>query len=338
MSAPGQCTMLSVVIIGRNEGDRLRKCLASANAMHAGEWKTETIYVDSGSTDRSIEIAAAMGARVVVLSAEKPTAAMGRNAGWREATGELILFLDGDTVVDPRFATHAVREFAEPRVAVVWGHRREMYPEASVYNRVLDLDWIYAPGWTAFCGGDAIFRRGVLEKVGGFDDTLIAGEEPELCNRIINAGFRILHIDRIMSGHDLAMTRFSEYWKRANRAGHAFAEVSGRFANTPHPLWRAEARRNRIHAYALAVAVLTGLCASLLMRSFWGIGAVGLFGAALTVRTAWNARWKSDNWFTLLVYGVHSHFQQLPIFVGQMMFSRSRRRGKRIGIVEYKRS
>jgi cellulose synthase/poly-beta-1,6-N-acetylglucosamine synthase-like glycosyltransferase len=332
------CSTLSVVIIGRNEGDRLRKCLVSVNAMHCGDYKIEILYVDSGSTDRSIEIAAAMGARVIALSAERPTAAMGRNAGWREAAGELVLFLDGDTVVDPRFATAAMHEFAEPRVAVVWGHRREIDPEASLFNRALDLDWIYAPGWTAFCGGDAMFRKSLLEKLGGFDETLIAGEEPELCNRIISVGYRILHIDRIMTGHDLAMTRFSEYWKRANRAGHAFAEVSARFNNTPHPLWRAEARRNRIHAYALAVVALTGLCTSLLMRSYWGIAAVGLVGVALALRTAWNARWKSDNWFTLLVYGVHSHFQQLPIFVGQMMFARSQRRGKRIGIVEYKRS
>ena len=63
----------------------------------------------------------------------------------------------------------AVVRTAGPKVAVVWGHRREIHPEQSIYNRVLDLDWIYAPGPTLFCGGDALFRRSVLTATNGFD-------------------------------------------------------------------------------------------------------------------------------------------------------------------------
>jgi hypothetical protein len=248
-----------------------------------------------------------------------------------------VLFLDGDTVLGPRFVQGSRKEFSDPSVAVVWGHRREMFPRASLYNRVLDLDWVYAPGWTQFCGGDALFRRAVLEAAGGFDETLIAGEEPELCRRILGLGYGILHVDRAMTRHDLAITRFSQYWRRATRAGHAFAEVSERFRGTANPFWLADARRNRNRALVLLGLPLAGLAVSLAARSLWPVLAVAGMFTALAARTAWKARWKSRDTVALLLYGVHSHFQQVPIFVGQMQFRRNQREGKRAGLVEYKR-
>ena len=281
--------------------------------------------------------AAALGAEVIELGGARTTAAMGRNAGWRAAGGEFVLFLDGDTVLDPDFVRSALPCFADDGIAVVWGHRRETATRDSVYNRVLDLDWIYAPGLTAFCGGDALFRRDVLERTGGFDERLIAGEEPELCRRITGLGLQILHVDAAMTGHDLAMTRFDQYWRRATRAGHAFAEVSERFRGTGHSFWLAEARGNRTRALLLLGILGLGVAGSAVLGSILPVAAgVALLGL-LALRTAWKARWKSRDRSTLLLYGVHSHLQQIPIFVGQMQFWWHRRRGTRAGLVEYKR-
>jgi glycosyltransferase involved in cell wall biosynthesis len=330
------CSTLSVVVIGRNEGERLRSCLASVNAMHRDEWSVELIYVDSGSSDQSIHTAQEMGAHVIALKPEHPTAALGRNAGWSAASGEIVLFLDGDTLLQPRFVHGSLNEFTDPNVAVVWGHRRELHPERSLYNRVLDLDWIYAPGLTPFCGGDALFRRNVLAETGGFDETLIAGEEPELCRRILALGSTILHVDRPMTGHDLAITRFNQYWKRAARAGHAFAEVSARFASTDQPFWSAEVLRNRNRAVMLMGFALLVVFLALSLRSVWPlITGIALF-AILVIRTAWKARWKSKSRVTLLLYGIHSHLQQIPIFWGQLSFRLNRRRGQQAALVEYK--
>ncbi len=327
--------VVSVVVIGRNEGARLERCLASVAAMLRDGFDTETIYVDSGSSDESVALAERMGASTVALKAARPTAAMGRNAGWRIARGEIVLFLDGDTVLHPRFVAESLEEFARPEVAVVWGHRREMFPRATLYNRVLDLDWIYAPGWTLFCGGDALFRRAVLEIAGGFDETLIAGEEPELCRRILGTGGKILHVDRPMTRHDLAITRFAQYWRRATRAGHAFAEVSERFRGTEQPFWLQDAKRNREKAlFLLAVAVI--LLASIAIGAIWVALQLIVVIVAFVLRTAWKARWKSSDMVAVLLYGVHSHLQQVPIFIGQMEFFWNRRRGKRAGLVEYK--
>jgi glycosyltransferase involved in cell wall biosynthesis len=330
--------LLSVVVIGRNEGERLAACLHSVQHMRRDGFTVETIYVDSGSVDGSVELAEAMGARVVALSPERPSAALGRNAGWRAGLGEMILFLDGDTILDPEFVAASLPEFNAPEIAIVWGHRRETRPRSSMYVRMLDLDWIYAPGFTPYCGGDALMRRVVLESVGGFDDTLIAGEEPELCRRIAAKGFRILHVDRKMTGHDLAIHHFSQYWRRNTRAGYAFAEVSDMLKARGESFWEEEAVKNRNRALTHIAVLLAGVLGSVLLRSALPLALMIAFFAAISLRSALKNRWKTDDWVALLLFGIHSHFQQLPIFWGQLKYKWNRRRGTRQKLVEYKRS
>jgi cellulose synthase/poly-beta-1,6-N-acetylglucosamine synthase-like glycosyltransferase len=329
--------LVSVVIIGRNEGLRLRCCLESVVRIERRGFETEVIYVDSGSTDHSVALAMRMGARIVALTPKRPSAALARNAGWKAAHGSFVMFLDGDTVIDPAFVAEALPSFASPQVAIVWGHRREMRTRGSVYNRALDLDWVYAPGPAQFCGGDALFRTDVLRITGGFDKTLIAGEEPELCRRILALGLEILHVDLPMTGHDLGMTEWTQYWRRATRAGHAYAEVAERFAGTDDPFWTAEVRRNRIKAVVLQGVLAGMLAGAVLSWTVWPLLGVLVLLTLLVVRTAWKARWKSKNWTTLLLYGVHSHLQQIPIFWGQVEYRRNRRRGKRAMLLEYKK-
>lgn len=328
--------LVSVVVIGRNEGQRLVRCLESIRDMKPIGGAVEVLYVDSDSTDGSPERAATLGARVIEVRPTRPSAALGRNAGWREARADIVLFLDGDTILDEDFVASSIGAFEDAEIAAVWGHRRELHPEASVYNRVLDLDWVYAPGKTEFCGGDALMRRSALAEVGGFDDELIAGEEPDLCRRLRAKDFTILHVDRAMTGHDLAITRFRQYWRRAERAGHAYAEVAARFRGSAMPLWDSEVKRNRIHAAALLGLSFGSALVSVLVQSAWPI-AIG-FGllAALVLRTAMKVGWKSSDPITRLLYAAHSHLQQIPILVGQIRYERDRRAGRRRRLIEYK--
>ncbi len=327
---------LSIVVIGRNEGQRLAACLESVRQAQ-GVVIDELIYVDSASSDGSPEVAAQYDATVIVVRPEQPTAAIGRNAGWRHAASDLILFLDGDTVLDPGFPLKACQALQrESSVAAVWGHRREIHPEASIFNRVLDLDWIYPPGPSTFCGGDVLMRRKVLVETGGFDEKLIAGEEPELCRRIRARGYSILHIDCPMTGHDLQITRWSQYWKRATRAGHAYAEVSGRFQNTEDPFWAADRGRNLMRGSCWLVSLAAAIVAS----AFLGISPIVLWLCLLlllSARSAWKARWKRGTSGILLLYGIHSHLQQIPIFVGQLQYELSKRQRRTRKLIEYKR-
>jgi len=328
---------LSVVVIGRNEGSRLSDCLGSVLAMKAPSGGFEVIYVDSDSTDDSVLRAECLGARVVRVKPERPTAAIGRNAGWRAARAPLVLFLDGDTLLDPLFVQRALPCLDSPAVAGVCGDRRESRPGVSVYNRVLDLDWLGAAGEVEYCGGDAMIRRDVLARVGGFDESLIAGEEPDLWRRIRGLGLRAVRLNIPMTNHDLAMTRWSQYWRRATRTGHAYAEVSERWRDSELPLWQATAARNRMHALGLIGVVVAALLAVLALGSIWPMIMLILALLLLFARTAWRQRWRGGGPWTLFLYGVHSHLQQLPIFVGQLGYYRSRRSGRRRGLIEYKR-
>jgi glycosyltransferase involved in cell wall biosynthesis len=335
----GPCTLdsptISVVVIGRNEGERLARCLDSVRKVRHVAVK-EIIYVDSASTDDSPELALRHGAAVIVVQSERPTAALGRNAGWRAAQSDLVLFLDGDTLVHedfPRAAYDALSQ--DPSIAAAWGHRREIHPEASIFNRILDLDWMYKPGFTEFCGGDVLIRRKALSESGGFDEKLIAGEEPELCRRMRSCGYKVLHIDHPMTEHDLQIMHWSQYWKRATRAGHAYAEVSERYRGSEDPSWASERRANLIRGsfwpFSLVCAILLSIRFGFIPPALW----LALLLAA-SARTAWKVRWKESSPWILLLFGMHSHLQQLPILVGQMQYEIHKRRGRARELIEYK--
>jgi cellulose synthase/poly-beta-1,6-N-acetylglucosamine synthase-like glycosyltransferase len=328
---------LSVVVIGRNEGARLVRCLESVRNMR---WHgaIELIYCDSNSSDGSADRAAALGIRVVEIGTGRLSAARARNAGWQPSSAPFILFLDGDTILHPDFVTNALARFDDdPRIAVVWGHRRETHPEASLYNRILDLDWIYEPGFSEFCGGDAIMRRFALQRAGGFNPDLIAGEEPDLCRRIRADGGLILHIDTPMTGHDLAMTSWRQYWRRAIRAGHAYAEIAALYRNTADPFWTGTSRSNAIRAYLYLLAPASSILIALLLRSWVPVLLLLPCIAAVIVRTAIRTRQKHASVATVILFAVHSHFQQIPIFVGQLRYRMIAGRHGRSELIEYRR-
>jgi glycosyltransferase involved in cell wall biosynthesis len=217
---------VGVVAIGRNEGARLRVCLESVIARAAA-----VVYVDSGSTDESVATARAIGADVVELDMSLPfTAARGRNAGFArllETVPDLdfVQFVDGDCEVVAGWLVRAEGELLNEReAAVVCGRRRERFREATVYNRLCDIEWDGPTGWVKACGGDVLVRVTALRQVGGYDPTVIAAEDDELCVRLRREGWRIRRIDADMTIHDAAMTRFGQWWRRAVRCGHAYAE------------------------------------------------------------------------------------------------------------------
>ena len=256
---------VGAVVIGRNEGARLVSCLASLQGQ-----VDRLVYVDSGSTDGSVAAARAHGAEVVDLDMSAPfTAARARNAGLSRLRDRapgigLVQFLDGDCDLVAGWietARHAL--LAEPDLAVVCGRRREKFPEASLWNRVIDREWDTPTGEAEACGGDALMRIEALEAVGGYRGDLIAGEEPEMCYRMRRTGWRIRRIDAEMTRHDAAMTRFGQWWKRARRAGHSYAELAALHGRGPERLRVAEARRAVLWGAVLpALTVLAALVLS----------------------------------------------------------------------------
>ena len=330
---------IGVVIIGRNEGERLRACLTSVLTMNYPSELLDVIYIDSSSTDGSVALAEGMGVRTIVL--EGPTtAARGRNAGWTATDAPFILFLDGDTVLHPEFVATALPHLADTSIAGVYGDRREMRTDDSIYNAIFDMDWNAASSegssWSIYFGGDALVRRSALESVGGYNESLIAGEEPDMCRRMRGLGNRILHINVPMTLHDLAMYTIKQYWRRSVRTGYAYAEISSMYAATNDPLWSAESRSNQTRGVFWTCGPAFAALLSLLMWSLLPMALFLLISVALFARTAMKVRSRTHSLKLLLAYSVHSHLQQIPIFVGQLRYRRQRQRGGNAVIIEYK--
>ena len=323
---------LGIVVIGRNEGDRLVRSLASVRG------RGSIVYVDSGSTDGSVAAAESAGARVVSLDLSIPfTAARARNAG-SAALGpdvRLVQFIDGDCAVQPDWLETARCAIdADPGLAAVFGRRREVAPESSVYNWLCDIEWAVPAGPVRQFGGDVMLRRDALVAAGGYPDEMIAGEEPDLSMRLAALGWRMACLPAEMTLHDAAIIRFGQWWRRAERSGHAYAELEAR-----HP---GEYRRRVLAALfwgaVIPVSIPILLLAALLFGQGW-IAAVAVAPALLLVaqfvrvaRSGSRARPLRDavalSWFLLL--------DKPPHALGIARYWVSRWRGKRTPLIEYK--
>ncbi|MBL8764884.1 MAG: glycosyltransferase family 2 protein [Phycisphaerae bacterium] len=266
MSVPGG---VGVVVIGRNEGERLVTCLRSvdrwrASAARRGDVVGPIVYVDSGSADASVEVARGFGAEVVSLDPTRPfTAARARNEGFdrllRVAPGVgRVQFIDGDCEMSEGWFDRAVQELdARPRVAVVYGRVRERFPERSVYNTLCDLSWDMPVGEVRSCGGIFMVRCPSFREVGGFNPALIAGEEPDLSLRLRRHGGLIWRVDAEMCLHDSAMLRFGQWWRRSVRTGHSYAQGHHMHGAAGERHWAFEVRSMLI--WALLVPLLAAV-------------------------------------------------------------------------------
>lgn len=321
-----QSVTVAAVAIGRNEGARLTACLASLKGL-----AEPIVYVDSGSTDGSVEAAQGLGADVVELDMSVPfTAARARNAGLTRLgetapDGRYVQFLDGDCTLAPGWiATARAALEADPKLAVVCGRRREKHPEASLWNRMIDSEWDTPPGAALACGGDALMRRAALEEVGGYRADMIAGEEPEMCFRMRQAGWRILRIDAEMTAHDAALTRFSQWWKRAERAGHAYAEGAALHgAETAERYNVAEVRRALLWGLALPALIVLGA----VFVSPWALS-LALAWPAQVLRLILKGEGPADALFLTLA--------KFPEARGVLTYWWSRATGRTRRLIEYK--
>ncbi len=321
---------VGLVAIGRNEGERLRKCLMSALGQ-AGR----VVYVDSGSTDGSVNMARGLGVMVVELDMTRPfTAARARNEGFkrlRELAPKLLYvqFVDGDCEVVVGWLDKAVLFLNERLdVAVVCGRRRERFPDRTVYNLLCDIEWDTPVGEAKSCGGDAMMRADAFERVGGYRNSLIAGEEPELCVRLRRNGWKIWRMGEEMTLHDAAISRIGQWWKRTMRCGYAYAE-GAHLHGAPPEMHRVKETR-RVWIWGLGIPAVT-VCLSICL-GIWGL-AILLIYPAQVVRLALNGkRPVRENWWSalFLVLG------KFPEAVGQLNFLNNRLAGKTARLIEYK--
>ena len=334
MSGP-TLQQIAVVVIGRNEGERLRQCLMSIDERVAG-----VVYVDSGSTDQSVALAESLGAQVVELDASVPfTAARARNVGIEHALRlasvvEFIQVIDGDCELIATWLERALETLVQqPKAAVVCGRRRERFPNASVYNRLTDMEWDTPVGETTECGGDALLRMKAFRKVSGYNASLIAGEEPELCLRLRRAGWTIHRIATEMTLHDVQMMHFGQWWRRTERSGHAFAESRALHGSSRERFCVHEVRSIVEWGFLLPAAALA------LAWFTWGASLLLLLGYVLLWRRVRAHRLEQGDPPALAeLYARYVAIGKIAQFLGCLRYWVGRLAGGRSRLIEYKNS
>ena len=329
--------IVGVVAIGRNEGERLRRCLASVLGRGS-----PVVYVDSQSTDGSADLARSMGADVVALDMSLPfSAARARNEGFerlvRLAAGlKYVQFVDGDCEVVEGWIDRARGELdSRPDVAVVCGRRRERFPQASVYNRLADLEWDTPVGEAESCGGDAMMRVDAFQAAGRFDPSVAAGEEPELCQRIREKGWKVVRIDAEMTLHDSAILSFGQWWKRSLRSGYGATDVATRFGQ--HGLFVRQVESARRWAVGWPVVIVLFAALGLVAKQLALLAVIAALALpAQMLRIAIRARRRVSDWRTALAYGVLTMIGKRANWTGQVRYRRDRRSGKNTRLIEYK--
>jgi glycosyltransferase involved in cell wall biosynthesis len=320
---------IGAVAIGRNEGQRLIRCLTSLRA----EFET-IVYVDSGSTDDSVEAAKQLGVTVVQLNMSVPfTAARARNEGFaklKSLSKELryVQFIDGDCDLAQGWISAAQQLLARRAdVAIVCGQRRERYPKNSIYNRIIDDEWNSPSGEVLSCGGDALVRVPPFEAAGGYRSGLIAGEEPELCIRLRQSGWKVWRLNQEMTWHDIALSRFSQWWARGIRCGYGCTEVAWMYWRSPFGIWKRETLSAVFWAGLLPLAILAGTAIHPMF-----IFAALLYLLQMARMAIRRGPAEPMNWllsaFTIL--------DRFAVFQGLLILLWRRWRGKAVQLIEYK--
>lgn len=322
--------IVGVVAIGRNEGERLKKCLDSVTGL-----VDRVVYVDSGSTDGSVALARARGVAIVELDMRMPfTAARARNEGFRRLreidTGlAFVQFVDGDCEIVTGWLEGAVAFLEEHHeVAVACGRRRERNPDRSIYNMLCDIEWDTPVGEVRACGGDAMIRADALEKVGMYREDLIAGEEPELCVRLRAAGWGIWRLAEEMTLHDAAITRMGQWWKRSLRNGYAFAEGFYLHGAYPERHYTRESRSAWLWGLGIPVTII-GVTAWV---GAWALVLLLIYPLQVIRLALRGRRTPRENWWQA-VFLVLSKFAEV---FGQMKFVVHRYLGGKSRLIEYK--
>ena len=326
---------IALVAIGRNEGERLKGCLRAAVAS-----VRTVVYVDSGSTDGSANFARSLGCTVIELDLHQPlSAARARNEGFARAMNlqpdaNYVQFVDGDCTLVNGWLERGVEALqSRSDVGIVCGSIREIHPGASVYNRLFDLEWRQNAGEIGACGGIFMVRPAVFREAGGFRPDVIAAEDNEFCVRVRRTGKKILLLDTAMVWHDAAMLRFRQWWRRARRTGHAYAQVAALHGQSEERYFVRECRRAWIWGLALPLVALVlvpftrGLSLLLLIAYALQFARIALKSA----RRGWSAG-------DAAVYAFFTVLTNFPAVQGMLAYHWRRWRGHTLTIMEHKQS
>ena len=197
--------LLSVVIVTYNEENRIRGCIESVLRATRGLVDVEIVLVDSNSTDRTVDIAAEYPVTILqITDDELTTPGAGRYVGTAATDGDRILFVDGDMVIQRPWLERALRTLdRRADVAAIDGHLDSSPGDGSV----IEVDAVR---------GVALYRRGALRSVDGFDPYLQSLEDIHLGFQLTAAGYTLLRLPEVAAEHT-PRKALSEPFRRLQR-------------------------------------------------------------------------------------------------------------------------
>jgi glycosyltransferase involved in cell wall biosynthesis len=203
---------VTMVIPARDAAPTIGVCLDAALVVRErpSSRLARIVLVDDGSRDGTAAEAVRRGIEVVQGTGEGPAAA--RNLGWRRSTTDLLWFVDADCVAAPDALDSLLPALEDPSVAGVGG-TYGIAPEASLLERMIHEEIMVRhsrmPDEVDFLATfNVVYRRSVLEQLGGFDERYLKAQDAEFAFRVIESGHRLrferrsvvrhFHADRLM--------------------------------------------------------------------------------------------------------------------------------------------
>lgn len=336
---------VGIVVIGRNEGKRLERCLNSL----VSQTTIPLVYVDSGSADGSVQFAQSLGVFVENLDTSIPfTMGRARNVGFRYLMKQhpelrYVQFVDGDCEVDEHWIKHGA-DFLDQStdVVAVCGYLKERFPQTSIYNHLAELEWQGPVGAINSCGGNAMYNVATFKAAGGFDEKMIAGEEPELCVRLRREGGLIWRLGEPMALHDADLTRFSQWWRRVMRSGYAYAEGVAMHGSSPQRHFVKQLARALFYGLMVPCGWSGGVTFSFLIPQLSILAvvatllAVGLYTKSFI--SAFRSRLQLGNARSeAMLYAAFAVLGKFPETIGALKYFIDRALGRRSGLIEYKK-
>lgn len=197
--------MISFIVIGINEERNINRCIESIIFLgQKSKLEFEIIYVDSGSTDKTLNIVNRSSCvKIIQVKSNQNSAALSRYIGSIEAKGDYLFFLDGDMEVREDVDIDNVLEMLGDDVGVVSGRLEEYrYKNDLIVEKVKDrynvsgeVDKLKSPGGYFLC------KKKILQKSGNFNCNIKCNEEIELFVRIKKLGLKLIRTNKITCIH-----------------------------------------------------------------------------------------------------------------------------------------
>lgn len=207
---------VSVIIVTKNRAEFIRDTLEGLKYLNYNDF--EVIVVDAGSTDGTIDIVKEYNVRLYTTHIYN--IGVQRNIGIKQASGEIIAFIDDDAIPEPDWLNQIVEAYNDPSVAAAGGKVYNdigdgfqfCYGAVDKWGRTIgNFDTPYnfnspqGPYYNVNIGTNASFRRDVLISVGAFDEEIeYFHDESDVCVRIIQQGHRVVQLDNAFVHHKFA--------------------------------------------------------------------------------------------------------------------------------------